>query len=363
VNPLAYAYSPDGGRIVLAGDFVPLELVDVRRMEKLGRFPSLGRTVWVDSLVWRDPDRIVLIARAQSTRAVTLDVAGRRVLSEVALDGAVVATARSRAALAVLVGPKSGFGPSRLHVVDARGGVRTADLPRVRSGWRTNAQSGSGRRLTPGVALDPEGRRAVVVQPAGPAAAVDLASMRVEYHELTRTRSLAARLHDWLEPQAHAKEVLGPELSAHWVGANAVAVASWEHVGIGKRGNENRALLRAHGVFLVDTSRWTKRWLSKSASGVEAVGDTALVFAGPFAAGRPFGADAGTAPRGLDAFAPSGRRRFRLFGSRVVGGAQPAGAYAYVRVSGRSWDVVDVRTGRVLGRARSSHDLSLLPRD
>ena len=362
VDPLLHAFSPDGGRVVLAGMFTPLELVDVGAMRKLGRFPSLGQTSWVDGLVWADPGRIVVFARAASSRVVTLDPGTRRVVSEVPLAGVVTATARGRNAIAVLVGPREGIGPSRLHVVDALGRVRTVSLQRVRSGWEVT-RDGKGRRVSPGVALDPTGRRAVVIQPAGPAAEVDLATLDVAYHDLQRARSLAARLHDWLEPHAQAKQVFGPEVWAHWVGGDAVAFASWEHAGIGTRGNENRALVRAHGVFLVDTRKWTRRTLSETASGIEAVGDTALVFAGPFAPGRPFGADRGRPPRGLDAYATDGKRRFRLFGSRAVGGMQGAGAYAYVRVSERAWDVVDVRSGRVLGRARTAHSLSLLPRD
>jgi hypothetical protein len=362
VNPTAYAFSPDGRRMVLAGDFSPLELVDVREMRRLGRFPSLGHSTWVDSLIWASPRCIVAIVRGETTRAVALDVATRRVVSDVRLAGAVVATTHSRGALAVLVGPQNGMGPSRLHVVDALGRVRSVSLTRVRSGW-TAERNGNGRRLQPGLALDPAGRRAVVIQPSGPAAEVDLATLEVTYHRLERARSLAARLHDWLEPQAHAKSVVGPELWAKWVGEHRVAVASWEHDGIRARDGEHRALARTHGVFLVDTRSWTRRTLSETASGVEAVGDAALVFAGPFAAGRPFGADAGRPPRGLEAYGGDGRRRFRLFGSRVVGAVQPAGAYAYVRVSGKAFDVVDVRSGRVLRRAQAAHELALLPRD
>ena len=360
-NPVWHAFSPDGGRLVLAPDFGRLELVDVRRGRFLGRFPSLGRSTWVDGLLWADPGRVVALVRGASPRAVAVDVAVRRVVSDVPIAGAVAATAQGRTALAVLTGPRAGIGPSRLHVVDARGRVRTAGLARVRSGAEALRGTASGaRQLSPGVALDPAGRRAVVIQPAGPATEVDLTTMRVAYHELRTARSLAARLHDWLEPQAHAKPVVGPELWAHWIGEDAVAVASWEHAGIGRRGGEHRAIVRAHGVFLVDVREWTRRTLSETASGLEAAGDTALVYAGAFAAGRPFGADEGRPPRGLDAHDPGGRRRFRLFGRRVVGGVQAVGAYAYVRVGERSFDVVDVRAGRVLARARTPHDLTLL---
>lgn len=358
VRPAAHAFDPDGGRVALQGDNGLLELVDVRGWRKLGRFPSLASAGWVETLIWAEPDRIVALARNLPAYALVLDPNSRRVLSKTKLPGAAVAVARARGTLAVLSGPQEGIGASRLHVVDALGRALTVELPRVRSGWTTD-----GRRLTPGLALDPAERRAVVIQPVGPAAEIDLATLRVSYHEHRRARSLAARFHDWLEPQAHAKEVTGPELWAHWVGDHAIAVASWEHTGIDERGREYRALVRAHGVFLVDTRKWTRRTLSEAASSIEAVGDTALVYAGPFAAGRPFGADRGRPPRGLDAYGTDGRRRFRLFGSRVVGGIEGAGAYAYVRVSQRVRDVVDVRTGRVLARARTTNDLTLLPRD
>jgi hypothetical protein len=361
VNPSAYAYSPDGGRIVLHGEG-HTELVDVHSLRKLGRLPRLDG--WVERMLWADPDRIVALSRGAFATAVVLDPATLKVVSKQQFPGSVSAVAGSALMLAVLAGPQeSRIGPSQLHVVGATGRARSVALSRIRSGWSVTTGTTEGRRVTPAVAIDPAGRRAVVIQPTGPAAEVDLVTMEVTYHDLQRVRSLAARLHDWLEPQAQAKQVFGPELSAHWVGENAVAVASWEHAGIGKRGREHRALVRAHGVFLVDTRKWTRRWLSETASGVEAVGDTALVYAGAFAAGRPFGADKGRPPRGLDAYGPDGRRRFRLFGSRVVGHAQGAGAYAYVRVSQKVYDVVDVRTGRVLRRARTANDLWLLPQN
>jgi hypothetical protein len=356
-DPTAYAFSPDGGRLVLHGEG-HTELVDLRTMRTVGRFPSLGG--WIETLLWARPDRIVAVSPGAST-IFTLDPETLRIASRQELPGSVAAVARGGGVLAVLSGPREQIGPSRLHVVDGGGRVRTAALPRVRSGW--GMSDGEGRRLTPAVAVDPDGTRVVVVQSPVLAAEVDLAKLKVTYHELRPARSLAARLHDWLEPRAQAKQVFGSELWGRWVGEEAVAVASWEHAGIGTRGREHRALVRAHGVFLVDTRTWTQRTLSESASGIEAVGDTALVFAGPFAPGRPFGADRGRPPRGLDAYGADGKRRFRLFGSRAVGYAQGAGAYAYVRISERAWDVVDVRTGRVLGRARTRQSLSLLPRD
>jgi hypothetical protein len=360
VSPLWTARSPDGRRLALASDDnATLELVDLEGWKRLGVLARLNRSNWIDGLVWADADRVVVLLRSNSARIVVVDAAARRVLSDTPLAGPVSATGRSRTALAVLTGPQEGIGPSRLYVADARGRIRSVALAGVRSGW-TVERNGNGKRLAPGVALDPAGRRAVVVQPSGPATEVDLATMKVRYHELEEARSLAARLHDWLEPKAHAKSVFGPELWTQWVGDHGILVASWEHTGIHSRGGENRALVRAHGVFLVDTRTWTRRSLSKTASGIEAVGDTALVYAGPFAAGRPFGADRGRPPTGVDAYGPNGRRRFRLFGSRVVGAVQGVGAYAYVRVSQRVFDVVDVRSGRVLGRARTPADLVLV---
>jgi hypothetical protein len=43
-----------------------------------------------------------------------------------------------------------------------------------------------------------------------------------------------------------------------------------------------------------------------------------------------------------------------------VGGVEAFGAYAYVRVSPRVFDIVDVRSGRMLGRARTPAELILL---
>jgi hypothetical protein len=184
-------------------------------------------------------------------------------------------------------------------------------------------------------------------------AEIDLGSLAVAYHELSRSVSWLGRLHDWLEPAAYAKSVTGPERHAYWVGRGAIAVVALEQAGIGVKDGENRQLVRARGVELIDTSSWSVRTLSDRAGSVAVTAETALVYGGPFAAGASFSADEGPAVTGLRAFAADGDERFSLFPSRAVGNVQTAGRYAYVASRGSNdVDVVDVTSGSLVGTAR-----------
>jgi hypothetical protein len=62
----------------------------------------------------------------------------------------------------------------------------------------------------PGLAVAPDGRRAVVIPAGGRVADVDIDALRVSYHELSERTSVFKRLLNWLEPEAEAKTVAGP---------------------------------------------------------------------------------------------------------------------------------------------------------
>jgi hypothetical protein len=356
----ASAFSPDGNTLAVAASTQAVRLVDLRRMRLAGRGIELGRTSYVDTMQWLDARTIAAVTWGAPPRLLTIDVRTRRVVARRDLPGNVFARARTRDGLVLLVGPNDRIGPSTLVVVDRGRGVRRAVLREIESGFET-IRDGEHRRVSPGLAVDPTGRRAVVVPPAGRVAEIDLRSLTSSYHELSRHVSLLGRLRDWLEPSAFAKSVAGPERHAFWVGRDTVAVVAIEHVGIGVKDGENRQLARARGVQLIDTSSWRTRTLSERAGGVAVAAETALVYGGPFSSGASFSADDGTPVTGLQAFTSEGKERFGLFPSRRVGFVQTAGRYAYVTGSGSpDTAVVDVAAGVLVGTARTPEPLFVL---
>lgn len=353
----AAGFSPDGNTLAVAGANVPsIRLVDLPRMQVAGRGIDLGPNAFVDTMHWLDARTIAVVTWGDPPELLVVDVERLRVVMRRDLDGAVFARARAIGALVLLVGPADRIGASTLVVVDAHRRVRSVTLHEVRSGFSPlgDARSGNHRKVAPGLAADPVGRRAVVVPAGGRAAEIDLESLAVTYHELTRPTSLLGRLRNWLEPAAHAKSVIGPERHASWVGDGAIAVVALEQTGIRLKDGEHRQLARAAGVELIDTSSWSVRTLSEHAGGVAVAGDTVLVYGGPFSAGGSFSADGGPAVTGLSGFTPGGERRFGLFPSRHVGHVETAGRYAYVTSRGTGViDVVDSGTGRIVTTVRT----------
>jgi hypothetical protein len=191
---------------------------------------------------------------------------------------------------------------------------------------------GAGHRMRqrlPGLAVDPGGRRAYVVD-HGLVAEVDLRTLAVGYHAPTRSTSLLARIRDWLEPAAHAKGGSARTRSARWLGGGLIAVT-------GADAQHDRVL--PAGLDLVDTRDWSIRTIDDDASDVRVAGDLLL---------------ATTESTGLIAYGFDGDRRFELFGDRVAWIEQVHDGRAYVaglQADGRPAPlrVVDLATGRPAG--------------
>jgi hypothetical protein len=358
------AFARDDTTLAVAGSNAPLvRLVDLRRMRLAGRGIDLGRNVFVDTMHWLDATTIATVVWGDPPQLLFVDVAKRRVVERRDLTGVVFARAKTRDVLVLLVGPADRIGASTLVVVDAARGIRTVTLDEVSAGFTPvgDSRSGDHRRVAPGLAVDPTGRRAVVVPPGGRVAEVDLDSLAVRYHELARPASLLGRLRGWLEPAAYAKSVVGPERHAQWIGDDSVAVVALEQAGIEERDGGNRQLARATGVQLIDTTSWSIRTLSDRAGAVAVAAETLLVYGGPFSAGGSFSADDGPAVTGLHGFTPGGQERFRLFPSRHVGHVETAGRYAYATSRGAgAIDVIDAAAGRIVGTVQTPTHLFIV---
>jgi hypothetical protein len=317
-------------------------------MRALGDLRILLSADCTSSLTWLAPRRLLAVVQSGGYAAiVAVDPVARQVLRREPLPAGPWATGRTGDELVVLLGNHGSFAPARLAVVDADGRIRIANIDRIRAG---TIEEGDGseyrsRAIQPGLAVDPEARRAFVVPHAGPVAEIDLRTLAVTYHELDRP-SLLGRLLRWLTPAAQAKVLEGPIRNARWLGDGMIAVSGVDYSLAPNAGGEPQMVAAPAGVSLIDTRSWTSRMLDDEASGF-AVGAGLVVAQG----GRwDSGQERGYGP-GLRAFGLDGRERWRLHPGEYRW-LDPAGLLGYVQINESSTEVVDLVSGSVLATVR-----------
>lgn len=336
--------SPDGGTLALgADDRGYVQLVDLERMESLGTV-DVGGSGYFERLHWVAPDLLLASASGLSSRAVALDPAAQRVLSEHELQGTVLSSQPVEGGLVFLLAPSDRIGQARLAVFDGES-VRTAELREIRAGWEQVSEGETeedyrSRQSIPGLAVDPSGSRALVVPAGNRVAEVDLETLEVAYHDLSEPVSLLGRLRDWLEPAAHAKSVDGPERNAVWLSSGLVAVSGSDYAADGDSMDVTPA-----GLALIDPRDWSVRRLSDESNWVSIRGDALLASAWK----------EDTHEQGVIVFDTDGEERFSL----VRTGAdltQVNGGLLYVATDeGRNYELVDLETGETVGRAAPEH--------
>jgi hypothetical protein len=351
----AWSFSPNRSRVVLADAtlFGWLRFVDVARMRALGDL-RVNAGGWVRATAWLSEDRLVAVAEyEQETTLVLVDAARRAVVSRTPLPGSFERLERSADGIVLLLGSRSGIAPAVVAVVDRAGAVRTTQLDRIRIGTEPIDHSTLTvvRSAHAGLAVDAAAGRAYVVGAAAPVAAVDLTTLAVTYHELSRPVSLLGRLHDWLEPSAAAKGAPdGPVREAAWLGDGVLAVWGYDDHGLaGADGPRWRQT--AAGLSLVDTRTWSVRTVDPTISEARPLEGGILGWSMLWDSDTR--RNVGSGVRLYDA---SGGRRFHLFGERPVPNAVPAGNRALVAflTSASSYAVVDLVHGRVLRTERSA---------
>jgi hypothetical protein len=264
----------------------------------------------IGALAWLVPGRLLAIQEVGNERQqlLAVDVARRRVTAHRALGGSVLAVARTPRELVLLVAPANAVGRARLAVASPSGGVRFVRLERIRAGSRlVDAAQHRLERRIPGLAVDPQGRRAFVVDP-GIVAEIDLRSLAVAYHEPKRQLS------------ARTKSASGPFRSARWLGDGLLAAS----------GTDGE---RPAGLLLVNNRRWTVRTLDPDATSFVIAGDLLLAT----------GAD------GLSAYGRDGVRRFRLFDGKQAWVTRVHAGRAYVGMGEQPLRIVDLAAGTVVG--------------
>jgi hypothetical protein len=361
-----WSFSPDGARVALGTDAprADVRLIDLRRMRVLGdvRVAQKGS---VFATAWAGPNRVLAVVvdpgccgRGNTTVA-GIDAGTRRVLWRRTLGGALMAGARFRRSLVLVFSPRSrprSIGVSRLVLVGPDDRLRTALLPEIRSGTEVAGGNDPARSLVresnPGLAVDPSGARAFVVQAGAPVAEVDLRTLRVRPHALSEPVSLLRGLRDWLEPVAQAKATEGTNRHALWLGNGLLAVSGTDtHAAVDARGRQAQWDTPA-GLKLIDTRGWRIRTLEARATSAVLASGTLLA--------SSFLWDSRTqtiSGSGLTGHALDGRRRFHLYGDDPLSGVQPLGATVLVGGAAgsrifRLGAILDARTGRELRRVR-----------
>jgi hypothetical protein len=357
-----WSLSPDRRRLAAGSDgTAELRLYDLRRLRALGDVelvePGAHGSVFASK--WADGSRVLATVVTPGccgigdTVVTAVDSNSRRVLWRRDLEGSLQAGAGYRGGFALVLARKWAIGPSRLVVVAPGGGIRTAWLTRIRSGWQ---RSGKGARFVshrwnPGLALDPSSGRAFVVQAGEPIAEVDLRRFSVRYHEPAEPISLLGRLRNWLDPKAEAKAMAGPERQAIWLGDGRLAVTGIDHQASVNSNGQEQEVDRPAGLKLIDTQNWSTRTLDRTSTSFT------------YTAGVLFAFGTTSAPRteklignGLTAYDAEGRELYHRYGSEpivdlevaphgvLVAGA--AGSSVFRRA-----DVLEPSSGCVLGHA------------
>jgi hypothetical protein len=284
-----------------------LRLVNLSRMQVAADIELAGGPV--GALAWLAPGRLLALQEVGGERQqlLAVDVARRRVTARRLLGGSVLSVARTPRELVLLVARANAIGPARLAVADPRGRVRSVGLKRILAGSKlVDAAEHRLQRRIPGLAVDPQGRRAFLVDPSI-VAEIDLVSLKVAYH--APKRQLTAR----------TKSSSGPFRSARWLGGGLLAVS----------GSDDD---RPAGLLLVDTRSWTMRTVDPGASSFVVAGKLLLAM----------GSD------GLAAYTHDGETQFRLFEGEQAWVARVHDGLAFVGTR-EKLRIVDLAAGRVIG--------------
>jgi hypothetical protein len=274
-----------------------------------------------------------------------IDPIARRVVARHRIDGVVVTSRRAGDSLVALTAPQDKLGTARLVVVGADGAVRSTVLDRITVAqfWPKAFPSDPiGTQRVPGLAVDAAGGRAFVVDPSGLVAEVDLARLRVSYHDTAAPASALARIAAWLHPAAQAKGMNGPYRTARWLGDGWLAVAgSDESATRDKSGNVTMSS-RPSGLQLIDTRDWSARTLEAGANAFTVADGLLLATGASWSSADQQSAN----PIGLAAYGSDARLRFRALPGVDVGIDFAVAGRAYV-YDGHGINAVDLATGRV----------------
>lgn len=341
--------SPDGRTLALAAGEAPqIEFLDLERIRSLGTV-DLGKAGYVSRLSWTR--RGMLFAAVGQSAVAVVHPGARQLVETRQVDGVLIGDVQPiPAGMLALVGSSDGIGELKAVVFGGKGTI-SVPLRGIIGGSKTEGDDEADFRVTeniPGLAVEPAGRRALVVPAGGEVAEVSLNNLRVTYHSLSQPVSLLERFRNWLEPAAQAKIIEGPIRQAVWLPSGLVAVTGANY----KVSDENEVISDPAGLSLIDTSDWSVRMINERVDGVLLAGERLIAF-------EPYCAD-DQESYGFAAYDLEGDELFRICRDEGFD-PQAVGDYLYLGFDDNTrFEVVDLKTGKVVARPSTTKTTSLL---
>jgi hypothetical protein len=341
----SWSFLPDRSRLAVVTFGPPgrcprsaLRFFDATTMRPSGRL-AIRRGGGVEALSWLRADRLLAVRTAcegHTSSFVVIDPIAGRVLKSEPIEGDLVRLVPAATKVVALVASRHAIGPSRLLVVDAEGVVRGRVLDKIPAG----AQAGPSdvvRYARPALAAG--GERAFVVSTGGLVAEVELETLAVTYHPLVQ-RTVSAR----------AKGSEGWSRRALCLGNGVIAVSGRdEELFTGPTGRTDLRDVPA-GVELFDTRSWKVRVVDERGDSFNHADRLLYV--------TRYSWDSSTqkvTAMGVAAYGVDGVQRFHLVPQALVYRLLVYRGQAYVGLNptGGPYLVVDIPSGRVVGRRTS----------
>ncbi|MGH3041632.1 MAG: YncE family protein [Gaiellaceae bacterium] len=339
--------APEGDLLAVGGnERGVVQLVDLERMRPLETI-ELGAGEVVERLYWARSDLLLASVGGLPSQVVAVNPTTGEVLSSKSLGGVMLASWPAGEALVFLVAPTEGIGRARVARFDGST-VSSVELAEIEAGYDSEGDTSEDfrtRQQIPGLAVDPNGARALVVPAGNRVAEIDLATMEVAYHDLSQPVSLLGRLRNWLEPAAEAKLIDGPGRNAVWLPNGLVAVSGVDYSTDGDELDADFA-----GLSLIDPADWSVSHVSDEPGWA--------TFRGGALLGSAW--EEGSDHQTLEVFGPDGDLRFTLEreGADL---SQVSGDYLYATsYDGTRFEIIDLGTGETVAEAQPRRETYLV---
>jgi hypothetical protein len=299
----------------------------------------------VEPLAWMSSRRLLAGEQRDPYNSpdtlVTIDPVRRRVVGRRSLGGAILRTGRANDKLVLLVTGTRRIGPARVVVVAGNGTLRRVTLERITAGSVTTGSSFDTQHVYPGLAVDPQSRRAFVVSSTRLIAEVSLDTLAVRYHQVgPSTLKLSS----------------GPVRYARWVGDDLLAVSGYDEEIYKDAAGVRQQTIKPDGLRVIDTHSWTARSLDRRATSFAVTEGSLLAYGTAWnSAGNV------RSGMGLAAYTTSGERRYQAFADEPVSWLQVVGAYTYVAQGNDVSVVIATATGEAVARAAGPMPVVLVP--
>lgn len=316
--------------------------------------------------LWPRMNTLYALAGNCCTAGSTLEMintVSKRVLARTPITGLIPTVTRSADRLVFLTEAGNKIAPVTLGVIDPNGAIRSVPLTRILGGthFDLTAQDPIGTARQPGLAVDPIGNMAYVIDDNGLAAEVALGDLSVSYHQLNN--SLLDRLSAWLTPSAQAKGINGPTLSARWLGDGLIAVSGTHESAVRQKDGSISFSSSPAGLRIIDTTDWSEHTLDPNATSA-IVTDGLLL-----ASGGSWNSDGNTTTstgEGIAAYGPDGALRWRIDAGQTISILAAYGSRALIQKNqtGTTYvqepiELIDLTTGGKLTTMPA--DLNLWP--